>query len=431
MTEQRKETTRKSSPSSLVAAMMNRPRMDRRRKSPTTTSTMHSCIPSTTAIRSRLSRNSNSGFASSSSSTTQLLVLLLVLIASTAPSATVLAKLLQESKRVQEYRKRNYTWPVETYLPNTSGWRQLFESRFAQVSEIEDTFRRYEGYLQTVHAAYHVPNFTAHGFGLARAPTALWQELQQAIRNGLHNATHEDRIDLIEGPHAPLYIDRPDLTSKVLHGLLPYVEAWSGVAVEPATAYGFRLYQNQSTLLRHVDRTQTHVLSFILHIDSSDDAAPWPLVIEGFDGRTYQVILTPGDMLFYESSKCFHGRPQPFNGSWYTSVFVHYYPVHWQETDHTQEQHYAIPPEWIQPPPSSSSKSTQPKLQMVGSSLYEPECPHGCCPCQDAVQWSGPGEEGVWIAPNRERIPFHPQVAAFGTNRGGGGGDATTMSEEL
>lgn len=44
------------------------------------------------------------------------------------------------------------------------------------------------------------------------------------------------------------------------------------------------------------------------------------------------VVCSLGDMLFYESSKCFHGRPIPFEGgegAYYTSVFSHYYPEGW------------------------------------------------------------------------------------------------------
>ena len=47
----------------------------------------------------------------------------------------------------------------------------------------------------------------------------------------------------------------------------------------------------------HVDKMQTHVVSFILHIDSSDDAEPWPIFIEDLQGRTHEVTLTPGDMV--------------------------------------------------------------------------------------------------------------------------------------
>jgi hypothetical protein len=116
----------------------------------------------------------------------------------------------------------------------------------------------------------------------------------------------------------------------------------------------------------HVDRKQTHVISFILHIDSSDDAEDWPIFIEDFNGNTHEVTLKPGDILFYESSKCVHGRPTKFNGTWYTSLFVHYYPKYgWYYVDHELEAHYAVPPIWDKDP---IGELTQPRLQMVETS---------------------------------------------------------------
>jgi len=129
-------------------------------------------------------------------------------------------------------------------------------------------------------------------------------------------------------------------------------------------------------------------------------------------------VLQPGDILFYESSKCLHGRPQRFRGSWYTSLFVHYYPYGWDEIDHAFDAHYAIPPQWMHP--STLPAPTQPKLELVGtSSWYEPECPDGCCPCQEAVtDWrSRVGAnllDNIWIDPNMERrLLFHPELSLF------------------
>jgi hypothetical protein len=151
---------------------------------------------------------------------------------------------------------------------------------------------------------------------------------------------------------------------------------------------------------------------------------PWPIFIEDYHGRTHEVILTPGDMLFYESSKCFHGRPKKFHGSWYSSVFVHYYPLHgWKEIDHKMEAHYAIPPSWAkrpgvdyeEDPGGAAAPGTQkfPKLEMIGTSMIEPGCPNEWCRTMDTVQWSGPGEAGVWIAPTLERYPFEPQEVVW------------------
>jgi hypothetical protein len=91
---------------------------------------------------------------------------------------------LSEADRVAAYYERNYSWPVTNYVPNTPGWKALFDERFRQVAEIEDSGERYEGYIQTVHAAYLVPNFTEHGFGLARCPDDLLAALQKGIRDG-------------------------------------------------------------------------------------------------------------------------------------------------------------------------------------------------------------------------------------------------------
>lgn len=165
------------------------------------------------------------------------------------------------------------------------------EERFAQVSEMDSD--RYEGYIQTIHSAFLVPNFTEHGFGLARCPDDLLEELQKGIRDGLPTARFESEVEVINGARS-LFVDRPDLTRRVLHQLRNYAETWSGVELTPYRAYGFRLYQNHSQLTMHVDKMQTHIISFILHIDSSEDAEPWPIFIEDFHGRTHEVILTPG-----------------------------------------------------------------------------------------------------------------------------------------
>jgi len=94
-------------------------------------------------------------------------------------------------------------------------------------------------------------------------------------------------------------------------------------------AYGLRIYRNESQLNMHTDRTNTHIISCILHVDHDDDpeSEPWPIIIEDFQGNTNEVVLESGDMLFYESSKCLHGRPKKFKGKWYSSIFVHYYPA--------------------------------------------------------------------------------------------------------
>lgn len=171
----------------------------------------------------------------------------------------------------------------------------------------------------------------------------------------------------------------------------PILEAWSGIDLVPAIAYGFRLYRNESRLWMHVDRTQTHVVSCIYHIASSDDADPWPIVIEDYEGNTNSVVLKPGDMLLYESSKNFHGRPTYFNGSWYTSLFIHFYPAdpEWKRHNHDLDSHYAVPPTWDEIIPTH-----YPKVVVYGTSMMMPDCPDSWCPLMHAVEYEGPGTYG-------------------------------------
>jgi hypothetical protein len=231
------------------------------------------------------------------------------------------------------------------------------------------------------------------------------ETLRTAIREGVAAGPREEYyIPVIEGLR-PWFIDRPDLTQRVLHELQHYVETWANVPLTPEVAYGFRLYRNNSRLHMHVDKPQTHVISFILHIDSSDDAEPWPILIEDLQGNTHEVILTSGDMVFYESSKVFHGRPHTFKGSWYSSIFVHFYPTGYQETFDTNAMLFAIPPHWEKQP----EHHVEDPVQMHQTGFEEPQCPNGWCASEDSIKWSGPAEEGYWMAPNGQQFPFDPK----------------------
>lgn len=321
--------------------------------------------------------------------------LLLVMIFSCSLTANAA---LNEDERMEFYKLRNYTWPREYYVPPTDGWKGLLDRRFAQIAEIEDGGERYEAYIQAVSSGITSPRFTESGWGLTRAPQTLVDDLRTAIREGLPNARPEHHIPVVEGER-PLFIHRGDLIRRVLRELRTMHEEWSGIKLLPSNAYGFRLYQNASSLNMHVDKPDTHIISSIIHIDHSEDSEPWPIVIEDFQGNTNEVILESGDMLFYESSKCLHGRPKVFNGSWYTSVFTHYRPDtdEWRNTDQLLESHYAVPPIWSDRDSSYLSNYEQrtgekikSPLVMVGTSMKEPACEHNWCALENSVKYSGP-----------------------------------------
>lgn len=129
---------------------------------------------------------------------------------------------------------------------------------------------------------------------------------------------------------------------------------------------------------------------------------------EDFDGKTHEVTLTSGDMVFYESSKVNHGRPRRLDASWYCSIFVHYYPKDgWQAVNHAMESHYAIPPNWNDPVAPQDKKYTP--LTMAGTSFREEDCPDDWCSTQHTIKWGGAGvaEEGVWLDPRFKKHPLN------------------------
>jgi len=157
------------------------------------------------------------------------------------------------------------------------------------------------------------------------------KELKESLYNGLKSQLDEEEYtDAIDGSIRPGFIPQVELNDKALQELKPMHEEWAGVPLHGSTAYGLRVYHNESSLLMHVDKPETHVISCILHVDHDPESDPWPIVIEDYQGNTNEVTLESGDMLFYESSKCLHGRPRKFNGDWYSSLFVHYKPADWE-----------------------------------------------------------------------------------------------------
>eukprot|EP00555_Chaetoceros_dichaeta_P009130 CAMPEP_0198254866 /NCGR_PEP_ID=MMETSP1447-20131203/5115_1 /TAXON_ID=420782 /ORGANISM="Chaetoceros dichaeta, Strain CCMP1751" /LENGTH=385 /DNA_ID=CAMNT_0043941089 /DNA_START=40 /DNA_END=1197 /DNA_ORIENTATION=- len=309
----------------------------------------------------------------------------------TLPSALA----MQEVDRLKEYDARGHQWPPldEEFQPNTPAYRKLFDRRFSQLQHMDDPNSRYNGYMTTIHAALTCKNFTEHGWGLTRAPQHIIDLLQESLRDGLVaqelNPTYEKTTKAIDGDLPPFFIQQPDLNEKVLLELLPLHEAWAGVPLVPNNSYGMRVYRDGANLNMHLDKVTTHIISSILHVGHDDDMESWPLVIEDFNGNTNEVHLEAGDMLFYESSKCLHGRPRKMNGGWYSSVFTHYYPVDWDAYTVKMDQHYRIPPVWNDYKPRETGDVEL--LKGADSSVMEPGCENEWCALKDTVPWYGPG----------------------------------------
>jgi len=309
------------------------------------------------------------------------------------PDGNITDAQLIESERVAEYEKRGHSWPPLDleYTPNTLGWRKIFKRRFNQINCIDEgKSQKYQAYVTAIYSGLIAPSFTEKGWALVRAPERLVNELRESLHSAMErgNIPIEEGSDLIPSEN-PMYMpllhrddEQRTLNNMVMHELTNLHEEWSGVTkLIPSNAYGLRIYRNQSNFLMHTDNPHTHVISSILHVDHDPSSEPWPLVIESFDGIAYEVLLEAGDMLFYESSKCLHGRPRRFNGEYYTSLFLHYRPESWNGDALEMSTHYRIPPTWSDDTHRSPEcdKSGVDYLKMLETNFLEPNCVDAYC----------------------------------------------------
>jgi len=327
---------------------------------------------------------------------------------------------LDELERRSEYYRRGHEWPPRDFHPGTEGWKKLMERRFKQLKRIDNSNDKYNAFLSTVHSAINCKNFTENGWGLTKAPKPIIEALRKSLNEGLENEPkYETKTLAIETENLPFFIDQYDLNFRIMHEMLPLHEAWAGVELVPNNAYGLRVYRNNSHLNMHVDKTETHVISSILHVDHDEEGEPWPIVIEDFQGNTNEVILESGDMLFYESSKCLHGRPAKFNGSWYSSLFTHYYPKSWNEDHIDLENHYRIPPDWNDNVWNEESDIEE--LVSAGTSVKEPECDNQWCALKNSVIWTGSPEYGKVLSVDgvitNLNFPPHEELLELAKNR--------------
>ncbi|RYH12717.1 hypothetical protein EON65_37495, partial [archaeon] len=237
-----------------------------------------------------------------------------------------------EAERVA-YWHEHHTWPP-AWQPETEGYRRLMEEREREIMSLTGADERWENWMQYVSARL-LPNFTEKGYAVIKTPPAVHEKLRKAVMAGVADW---DRLPHEQGVRESIYADEPpkfvnlgSLAWEVLEEMRELHEQWIGgeIPLRPTSAYGVRLYQNGSTIVMHNDKTFTHVVSSIVHIahQYDDDSNPWPLYIENHNGELVSVSLQEGEMMFYESAKCLHGRMRQLRGKYYGSVFLHYQPV--------------------------------------------------------------------------------------------------------
>jgi len=105
------------------------------------------------------------------------------------------------------------------------------------------------------------------------------------------------------------------------------VEIWANERLETTSMYGMREYTKGARLITHVDREETHAASLIVNIAQGNVTTPWTIEVHDHADRLHEVVMAPGDIVYYESAKCLHGRNTPLSGGYYVNLFTHYRPI--------------------------------------------------------------------------------------------------------
>jgi hypothetical protein len=176
------------------------------------------------------------------------------------------------------------------------------------------------------------PHFTKIGFEKRKIPDDLWKIIKDFYdANKLNYAREKWPIDdtVVNFYDSPSYMVHLDsIRSQIYEKMQPLLEEWSGVQkLDPTSCYGIRYYLRGAVLENHVDRLKTHAISAIINVDQDPNMSePWLLEIFDHDRNVHHIEMQPGEMVFYESAACVHGRPTPFKGKYYANFFVHFAP---------------------------------------------------------------------------------------------------------
>ena len=181
--------------------------------------------------------------------------------------------------------------------------------------------------------------FTPLGFNKGKLPPDLWASMKTYYYNNQANLAREEWND------KGVFVNWWEVESFMIgmpwklktywqSRLKTLVQGWAGVDLELTDIYGMRRYEDGARLLTHVDREATHAASLIINIAQIGMREPWLLEIYDFDNRLHEVEMEEGDIVYYESARCLHGRMRALHGTAYVNLFAHYRPINDPEWFH-------------------------------------------------------------------------------------------------
>lgn len=210
--------------------------------------------------------------------------------------------------------------------PDTMHWGMPVEKGYKVI--LTKWFRnKGKGKMFTKTPNEYLPPHTQSGFLKLKMPQELFQRVEAFYRDHgteILGESVKGFIDAAKGKVASELVPLDEPLKKDIHETLqPLMEAWIGDFLLPTFVYGIRRYRDTATLKMHRDRGITHIASAIVNV-AQDVDEPWPLQIEDHFGRMHDVLLEPGEMVFYEGARLLHGRIEPLRGRAYANLFVHY-----------------------------------------------------------------------------------------------------------
>ena len=183
---------------------------------------------------------------------------------------------------------------------------------------------------------YFYPIFNRKGFEKINFNSnSFFRDISGVIKNikswmyeNEHLFVKETEIsEIIQNTTKILNFDNaPDkLKATLINEIKKILSKWIGYKANlvHTSTYGIRQYLKGSSLEKHYDVKDTHIISAIIHLEN-DPLYDWPLYIEDHLFNKHNICMNYGDIILYESNTCLHGRPTKYLGNNHKNLYIHF-----------------------------------------------------------------------------------------------------------
>ncbi len=173
----------------------------------------------------------------------------------------------------------------------------------------------------------YLPCYTDEGFLKTKLPKTIFSKIYNFYKKHANAVVDSDEkksnLKVSPSSHNQLMPLEHQLKQEIQQLLQPLVEAWFGHYLKPSRVEEIRIYENGCVIKQQRQDSKTSIVSVIINIEQLVNQ-PWPLLITDHNYREHRMLLSPGDMLFYESAKLNQGRPVALDGDEFADLYIHY-----------------------------------------------------------------------------------------------------------